>query len=205
MAGNLAGGWDRPRSSWGFRGAECRQTELQEPRAPLPSPAFLPQGPRGILGPKGDKVGEGCCPSWGLRLLGGPWGSPHPWAVLHCPRLQGEPCQPCPALPTGMLSTAGLPGKPGPRGEPGTPGRDGVSVSRAVSLWEGMRGVLISAALNTAFPSLHLQDRPGPVGPKGDRVGDAGLSVPGWDGAEHQLLSFLPREIPASMGSKGRR
>lgn len=84
-------------------------------------------------------MGAGC---WGLEASRSPLGSPLPWAVSHCPCLQGEPCQPCPNLPTGMLSTAGLPGKPGPRGEPGTPGKDGVSVSRAVSLWEGRRGIL---------------------------------------------------------------
>lgn len=79
---------------------------------------------------------------WGLEASQSPLGSPLPWAVSHCSCLQGEPCQPCPNLPTGMLSTVGLPGKPGPRGEPGTPGKDGVSVSRAVSLWEGRRGIL---------------------------------------------------------------
>lgn len=135
----------------------------------------------------------GTAPPWRPSpALGAAWGisgatprTPQPGAASHCPRGQGEPCEVCPTISEGMLGATGLPGKPGPRGAPGAPGKDGVSVSpdtgacgQARGL-EGRAGSSLSThnALSLFTPS---QDRPGPMGPKGDRVGDGGGRGAGW-------------------------
>lgn len=79
-------------------------------------------GIRGPAGPKGEKVRP-------LRLYGDPHPvtvvSPtplHPSPIPTSPPLQGDACEPCPALRGDFSDVVGIPGKPGAKGDQGPPG-----------------------------------------------------------------------------------